>query len=70
MAHAFIKLAESQGLTSETIAALQEQGIDNADDLALLSDDDIKELKLNIAQANRLKKWIKEIKSEFHSFLQ
>ena len=70
MADAFINLAESQGLTSETIAALQEQGIDNADDLALLSDDDIKELKLNIAQANRLKKCIKEIKSEFHSFLQ
>ena len=72
MADEFIKLAESKGLNSETIEVLQEQAINNADDLTLLSDDDIKKLKLKIAQTNLLKKWIEEIKGEsgreFHLF--
>ena len=70
MADAFIELAESKGLKAETIEALQEQGIDNVDDLALLGDDDVGQLMLNLAQANRLKKWIKDIKREFNSYYQ
>ena len=63
------KLAESKGLKPDIIKTLQEQDIDNVDDIVGLSDDDIMKLKLSIGQTNRLKKWIKEVKREYHSYV-
>ena len=57
----FRERATDQGLTGPTIDTLLEQGLENEEDLAMLDADNVTQLKLNIGQVNRLKKWITQI---------
>ena len=57
----FRERATDQGLTAPTIGTLLEQGLEHEQDLAMLDADNVTQLKLNIGQVNRLKKWITQI---------
>ena len=57
----FRERATDQDLTAPTIDTLLEQGLEHEQDLAMLDADNVTQLKLNIGQVNRLKKWITQI---------